>query len=279
MAIKVAAWNAEGRLGRIATKGRGTPEHIVGEILRINADVLFVADAFHQPVEDAIDAALEEAGYQWVDVRYDDKGELASRRQPNSRFLTKLDIINHATTRYGDVRSLQTLTIRDDHSNKLIRFIGVHLDDRSDVLRHRQVDAMLTDIDQCKDAVVLLGDFNAAHYKQLSARVLRGRIMQTVFRIMPSLLVRSLGRRLGEMCSGVIIQRFTGHSDLREVDQKCHSTMTFKTLGLLFLPSFPIIQLDHIFVLSSLQDSGITIEKDGGSDHRAISTTLSMAKN
>ena len=278
MSIKVAAWNAEGRLGRIATKDRGAPEHIVSEILRIDADVLFVADAFHQPVEATIDAALERAGYRWLDVQYDDEGVSADHRQPNSRFLTKLDVINHSTTRYGGVRSLQTLTVRSTGDGELIRFIGVHLDDRSDALRHRQVDAMLADIDQCKDAVVLLGDFNAAHSDQLSARILRSRIIQTVFRVMPLSLVQSLGHRLGEMCSGIIMQRFSGHPDLREVDEKRHSTMTLKTLGLLFLPSLPIIQLDHVFVSKQLCHTGIIVEKDGGSDHRAIRTTVHVAK-
>lgn len=278
MAIKVATWNAEGRLGPIASSGRGSPEHIVQEILRINADILFVADAFNQPVDHRIDVALERTGYRWFDIQYDDEDARADH-QPSSRFLTKLDVIDHAATRYGDVRSLQRLLVRDDRTGELIRFIGVHLDDRSDSLRQRQVDAMFLDIDQCDIPVVLLGDFNAAHSDQLTARVLNKRIVQAVLRVIPSSLVRSLGRRLGEMCSGIIMQLFIERSDLVEVDQRRRSTMTLKTLGLLFLPSIPVIQLDHIFISTRLGHSGVVIEKDGGSDHRAISTMLTITKN
>ena len=71
MNLKIAAWNTEQRLTTLTTKHRGTPEHILASIKKLNADILVLPEAYQNTTDPGIDEALRGMGYSWVDSTYD----------------------------------------------------------------------------------------------------------------------------------------------------------------------------------------------------------------
>lgn len=271
MAVRIAAWNIEGRLSPVAKSGRGCPAHIAAEIIFLDADVVFLADAYQVAAIAEADRLLEDAGYEWWDAEYNDTDTLDDRR-PFSRFLARIPVKDRTVTRFGDVRTLQTLTVTDGATGRDVTMYGIHLDDRSNHLRARQVDDLMDEISEQSHEVVLLGDFNAA----VRHRLLAVPFLKTITSWVPHPLVRSLGERLSDMVDGQTIERLHGGRLLHEADDRQRPTMTIKTIGLLWLPSVPVVQLDHMFGSARVQFRDFLISKDGGSDHRAISATIAV---
>lgn len=75
--MRVGSWNVEQRLTTLTAKERGSPDHILGEIERLNQDVLVLPEAYPERPKRGIDDSLRDMGYRWVDARYDDKGREA----------------------------------------------------------------------------------------------------------------------------------------------------------------------------------------------------------
>lgn len=118
--IKIASWNTEGRLTSYVTGDRGSPNCILDNIEKINADVMVLPEAFIDKVEDGVDGQLKEMGYYWHDVAYKDHG-----RDYNNEFvpgmvymrvLSKSEMLNVEEKRWGEIRDCLVFKIVDPES-------------------------------------------------------------------------------------------------------------------------------------------------------------------
>lgn len=277
MSIRVASWNTEGRLGWIARKGRGSPNRIVDALLGLDADVIFLPEAFGVRTAKGVNERLRQAGYAWHDAQYRDAGKppQPGDSNPHNRFLYRIPLILHSEARYADIRTMQTVIVLDPATHQEIRIMGIHLDDRSETLRIAQVEDLADHVLLDKRPTVLMGDFNAV-YRAGIARFIGSGFMKFVARMMPNARARSLLVRLSDMATGTALDYLLSQARLQEADPAHQPTMTLKTRGFLWLPSLRIVQLDHMLYSDSLSVTGYAIAADGGSDHRAISATVEV---
>jgi endonuclease/exonuclease/phosphatase family metal-dependent hydrolase len=277
MAIRVAAWNVEGRLSPRTTAERGSPKHILAGIQRLNADIVVLPEAHHGMVADGIDEQLRQYGYSWCDVRYDDVayGTTGARNKASHlRILSRLPIEEVHRMRFGGVRSLLDVIVVEPVSRLRIRVLAVHLDDRAEVLRVAQVKAIARHLASDKDLpTILLGDFNAI-WDSLAARVMRSQVLRWLARHAPSAWLRLLMIRFTDMATGTTMKILAEQAGLYDADDRHRATATPKLYGVEWLPSIRIAQLDHILLSNDLVATHVTVMGDGGSDHRAISTTI-----
>ena len=177
MAFKLATWNVEGRLSDYAHGKRGSAEHILDGIAAINADVLVLPEAYlgDQPAE-GINDRLQAMGYEWRDVRYGDQDRDWSQEfmasMPSLRVLSRLAIINSEHVQWGNLRNLLVLTVRDPDTEKDVRIIATHLDDRTSEHRKRQIEDAIPFINASELPTIMAGDWNEMHAKSFAARVI-----------------------------------------------------------------------------------------------------------
>lgn len=164
--IKIASWNIEDALSR-----ETRVDAVVKHIIALDADIVMLPEAFNKDEHhdnDTIysaEAKLEDAGYN-VDVTpYFD----ADERKDTHWFA--------ALTRGSICKNVVRLRLdsRDTLSARLaelpLTITGVHLDDRTEVIRHRQA-ISLAEQHASDQPNILMGDFNAMHRRDRRARVL-----------------------------------------------------------------------------------------------------------
>lgn len=271
MPITIAAWNIEGRLGYITRRGRGSPERIVEALLALDADVIFLPEAFGVRTANGVNERLRSAGYKWHDAQYHDAGKppQPADDNPHSRFLYRIPLVRHTEVRYANIRTLQTIVVRDPATVAEVRVMGIHLDDRSEKLRLAQVEDVAEHVMLEQYPTVLMGDFNAMYRSGVARWLASGSFRWAVgLVIVPKL--RSILSRLSDMASGTTLERLCATARLQEADVAHQPTMTLKTRGFLWLPSIRVVQLDHILHSRTVHLSNFVIAQDGGSDHRAI---------
>jgi endonuclease/exonuclease/phosphatase family metal-dependent hydrolase len=274
VAVKVAAWNVEGRLTDFGGR-RGTPERIVSEIEQLDADVVALPEAYLETPADDVDEMLKSLGYEWYDTSYQDR----ERNEPNAwpevhmRMLSRLPIHSAEQVRWGDNRTLPVITVADQESGLDVCFMGTHLDERSEALRQKQVDDMAPYIRALDMTTVALGDFNAAWHNR-RAKLIGSRALQAFARRMPVSAIRSEASRVAEMMTGTTMERLRQEAGLDDIDPRHRPTVTPKRHDMPRMPSIPLAQIDHILVTNDIMASDFKVAPDGGSDHRAISATL-----
>ena len=276
--MKIASWNVEGRLTRYADAyERGSPEHILDEINALDADVIALPDAFHNIPGPGVDDALKRMEYQWQDVAYDDLGreEEYARRMPHMRLLSKLAITSFQLVRWVDCRTTIIASIEDPESREPIEFIAEHNDDRSKHMRQAQTEALVEYVNTADTEVVVFGDRNEMHPDAWQARIFGSVAAQFLVERIPNDSVRRIGQQFVDMTEGSAIRYLEEHTNLRTLDPRHRPTTTPKIRGSLeWMPSVRVAQLDHIYVLPGIEAQKFTIAKDGGSDHRAISSII-----
>jgi endonuclease/exonuclease/phosphatase family metal-dependent hydrolase len=277
MSLKIAAWNIEGRLGLIARHGRGSPERIIDALLALDADVIFLPEAYGARTARGVNDRLKYAGYSWYDAQYHDAGKpmQPSDSNPHSRFLCRLPVRHHTEARYANIRTMQTIIVCDPITAKEVRIMGIHLDDRSEKLRLAQVEDVAEYVSLDQRPTVLMGDFNAM-YPVGIAKGLRSGLFKMMARGILFSRLRSLVLRLSDMATGTTLERLCASARLREADLRHQPTMTLKTRGFLWLPSIRIVQLDHILYSREVQLNDFVVAGDGGADHRAITATIEV---
>jgi endonuclease/exonuclease/phosphatase family metal-dependent hydrolase len=259
-------------------------------IKQLDADVLVLPDAFAGEVASGVDEALRGLGYRWHDVLYGDKGRnwtlSHTGRESGMRVLSRLEIVGVEEVRWGmSRRRMITIVVRDPVSGDLLRVVGIHLDDRTEEHRESQMSDMIEYLEHSGRLPTLaMGDFNAVHGGDLRARLLGSRLVRWVARHIPSHItpppgdfaddVRGFALRGTDMMSGRALQLLEEQTSLRDLDSKHRATATLKLHGLMWLPSWRIMQLDHMYASPEISADKIQIAKDGGSDHRAIFTTI-----
>jgi endonuclease/exonuclease/phosphatase family metal-dependent hydrolase len=283
MTLKFASWNVEGRLSQYATKGRGTPDKIIDEIERVDADVIVLPEAYdkHKGVSQHIDARIWSLGYKHVhDVEYRDGGPFrydGAVEAPYLRMMSKIAFQTIQTIRLGDIRNAIDATVIDPDSGKLIRMIGVHFDDRNEGLRLRQVDDVVSLTNDSAIPIALLGDMNAMYGESKIARLLSHGATRTLAHAIPHEKLSDVMVRATDMATGTTIKRLMASGMLRDADDKHRFTTTARMRGMEWMPSARLLDIDHILVSPELETSDFRIGKyDAGSDHRPISVQVTM---
>lgn len=286
MSVRVGSWNIEGRLSHYATRGRGTPDHILRGIEELDTDVLLLPEAYDRVlgVSATIDESLRDMGYEnMYDVAYNDVGPRmypAAVKEPSLRMLSKLAFEKCAGIRLGDLRNAIDITIIDPETAKPIRIIGVHLDDRNEANRLRQVDDLIRLIEASKTPVVLMGDLNAIYGDTRIARFLRNGFVRTLAESIPIEGLSDFATRGTDMAIGTTMQRLTADGLLVDADPDHHGTATPKVRGFEFLPSLRVMPIDHMLTSPELRARHFGVGKgDKGSDHRPIWADVSYAQH
>lgn len=276
MTIKIASWNIEGRLTNGDVSSRSTPSGIVDAIKNIDADIVVLLEAHGQISPDNLKAKkqLQNIGYKIYDVPYDDDSSTRSDsfyKQHSMVMLGKLPIKKFEAIRLGNLRNAMMANITDKNGKEL-RVIGVHLDDRCESTRVDQVKDLAKIINSSKLPTVVMGDFNAMHGNDLVAKLLRSKPARSI----AHLFQLGIAERAVGMASGEALKLFQSSTGLVDADPKHQPTTTPKMRGQQWIPSWRLIQIDHIFISTEIQIHDFTISPDYGSDHRAISATVTM---
>lgn len=276
MNIRIAAWNVEQRLTTLTIKRRGTPEHILASIKKLNADILVLPEAYQNTPDIGVDEELRRMGYSWIDIRYDDLGreDEFSGAMPHMRVLSKLPITSSEIHRWGGIRNLPVITVQVDSETQL-RIIGTHLDDRNEELRTRQVDELIPYINASTMPTVMLGDFNAMHGKG-RAKLYSHKAARQMAAKVPHPEIRFALTRLSDMATGSILARLEAETPLRDIDPTRRPTTTPKMRDIEWMPSIRLAQIDHILLSPDVRALDFKIARDGGSDHRGLSATLQI---
>lgn len=257
---------------------RGSPEHIVEAIKRLNSDIVFLPEAFDgsKKVESDILYRLEELNYSFVAVPYNEHSDRQFQAvvDPHMLFLSKLEVVRHQECRPGDIRNMIVADVIDPASHQVVRFFGVHLDDRNEENRLCQLDDLVPLITASEFPAVVMGDFNAMYSSSMIARFLRNQLTRNVLDLLPHHQIKDVLRRLSQMAIGDTLQKLEGMTDLVGADAEKRPTTTPKMRGLEWMPSIRLAQIDHIFVSPDIKVGNLSIAKDGGSDHRAISAVI-----
>jgi len=280
MSIRFASWNIEGRLSPFAEFGRGTPEAIVREIEKLDADVVTLPEAFvvEPAVSDQTNRQLRDLGYSWIDTTYDDNApkRLDSRIDSSAleggiRMMSRLTIRSAGIIRPADFRNLLKMVVDDPETKRPVTAFAIHLDDRSEATRQAQLKDLIAE-----DADVINGDYNATDRNTLRARMVRSLPVELISKYVPSSAIRSLSQRAIGMVDSFVLPNLASATDMKDADPDHRPTATFKLRGLDFLPAMPVLDLDHIYVGRDAEVSDFKVmDYDGGADHRAISATVS----
>lgn len=276
MAITFAAWNTESRLSRRACGRRGTPQHILAGIARLDADVIVLTEAYYKDPAPGADDELHRLGYWWQDARYEDVVvgvDDDDRSNVHLRILSRLPLENVRQVRFNDVRTLLCATVCDPVSKRKLLVVATHLDDRAETLRLGQARAIAAFITNEKLPTVMLGDFNAV-WDGWGARLMRSGAARYVARHIPHRWLMKVATRFVDMASGTTLRYLATHAGLRDADSRRQATATPKLYGAEWLPSIRLAQLDHILISDDISASPVRVMPDGGSDHRAIISTI-----
>lgn len=270
MKLRLATWNVEGRLSENeADAPRSTPECIAREIIRLNADVVYVPEARRtDEVPSAIRTLFAAHGYEIFECLYDDA--IREVREPDasrsSLFLSRVPTKKHTNCRYDEHRQLPVLTVEKDGT--ALTIAGVHLDDRSEKDRIVQAKAIVKKF-RSTTPLVLMGDFNASHRTRQTA-LYRLRAIRMLAKCIPHSFLQSVVQRFLEMSDGKALQLLEDGLNVRDADRHHRPTVTPKMRGMEWMPSVPITQIDHIFLSAVLEAASVMVQKDAGSDHRAV---------
>jgi endonuclease/exonuclease/phosphatase family metal-dependent hydrolase len=279
--IRFASWNIEGRLSLFKKKGRGSPQHILSTIAHLDADVVFLLEAFgtHPPLGKSVNESLKKLGYSIKDVEYEDiPGERVDMPiyPLHSRLLTRIPTSSFKVNRLGELRNSIEVEFIDPASNKPIRMIGIHLDDRSEALRQRQLVDLIPIINNSTTDTIMVGDFNAMHGMTRRALFIKTWLIRGMATLLPSRDIRRIAQNVIEMANGSILSSIESETSLRDIDPHKSATVTPKRRGYEFLPSIRLLDIDHIMVSEGLITKDFEIGRfDGGADHRPLQVTVS----
>lgn len=272
MSFTLVSWNIEGRLSRYnGGKNRGTPERILTEIKRLNADVVVLPEAYLNAPAQGVDEQLKAMGYSWYDTKYNDTlhdEDVKRWGYPFMRVLYRLPLVSAETKRWGDIRTLPLITVRDPETGKEVTIIATHLDDLTEERRLEQASAVAAYLKTASTPVIMAGDFNAMWYKGWQ-QFLTTKAAQSVFKTLPAPRIKDVLMRLSRMATGRVMMLLK-EAGLREADPHLRPTTTPKMRGMPGMPSIRLAQIDHILFSPGVTVTTPVIGADKGSDHRSL---------
>jgi endonuclease/exonuclease/phosphatase family metal-dependent hydrolase len=278
MSIRFASWNVEGRLSGYVEDGRGSVEQILEGIEMLNADVVVLPEAFLEEPADGVDDHLTKMGYEIHDVAYGDKDRDWSQefmgKMNYLRVLSRLAMSQIEQVAWADTRQLCSFRVTDPETGNEMLVLPTHLDDRSEAQRLNQVDDAAMYVEEADMPTVMLGDFNAM-WRRKRARFFGSRIMRLVARHIPHERMRNKAIQFTDMATGLTLERLASVG-LMDADTKLRPTVTPKMRAAPFMPSLPLGQIDHILITKELEAAHYDVSRDRGSDHRAVTATISV---
>lgn len=271
MALRVATWNVEGRLEGRTGGRRGSPPHILAGIQRLDADLIVLPGAYRDHPDPIVEERLLQWGYVCQDIAYRDNA--TKGRGLSLRIATRLPLANIHVVRFGNIRSLLCLRVVDPESLCQVRIIAVHLDERSEARRLRQVEDMITHVACEPLRTIVLGDFNAV-WPEGYAAVLGSEPVRRLAHRVPGRQFRAACLRLVDMAAGTTLMRLANEAGLHEADRLHLPTAMPKTRLTDLFPDIRLVQLDHILLTPGLVATDFDIAERSGSRHRAVSATI-----
>ena len=217
--MRAVSWNIEGRLTRFAKDGRrGSPEQIVAMLEQLDGDIVVLPEASDgDNIEPHILQRLEKIGYHTVrTAHYQDKGDRTYKAvvDPTMKLLSRVEVMRCEELRLGDIRTMLTADVIDPETGRPLRVFGIHIDDRGEKYRLRQIDGLLPEVVASPYPVVMMGDFNAMHGSSLPARLLRNTVVAGAIEHIPLARVKDLLPRLSQMAIGETMRRIEAETDL-----------------------------------------------------------------
>lgn len=258
---------------------RGTPEKIVAAIERLDADVIVLPEAYNGvAISPAVKKRLHAFGYEWLEIAYEDpdrEEEIALYGKSHIAIMSRLGFVSKKIVRFGGIRNLLVIKVREPRSGLVVQIIGAHLEDRSEAKRQQQLDEIIPFVNLSTDPTILMGDLNAL-WPGMRARIIGSLFTRMITRVLPAGDLKSELSRLIEMARGTTMQRLHDEAHLNKADPRYRATVTPKKRNLPYLPSIRLCQIDHILVPSCIKATNFMIAPDSGSDHRAISVNVSI---
>lgn len=273
--LRVLSWNIEGGLSETA---KGRSDKILERIRKIDADVVFLAEAHIGKVPDKTLRELQKyAGPQGslVDVEYRkvapklmdyEKGRI-KKYDSNENYMI---MISRRKVKFSKIFMLGGYRncIRFEIGSMAI--YGIHLDDKTEKTRRTMVRDLLVDAKKFK-RVVVMGDFNAMYRDGF--RAILARIIGRIGGVLPfGALWRSIFRRAAGMADGRVMEEFL-KSGFVDTNIRRKATETLSMDGWRFVPRIPLIQIDHIMVRDG-NASDFKVYNTGLADHCALSARI-----
>lgn len=278
MAIKIASWNVEGRLSGYEKSGRGSAEHILEGIEALDADIVILPEAFLEEPAKGVNDRLTKMGYQFYDMAYGDSDRDWSQefmgKMNYLRVLSRLAISQLEEVAWAGRRHLLSFRVVDPETGVEILVLPTHLDDRSEGQRLDQVDDAAVYVEKAGMPTVMSGDFNAM-WRRKRARLFGSRAVRFIASHIPHERIRNKAIQFTDMATGMTLRRLADVG-LRDTDARLQPTVTPKMRAASFMPSVPLGQIDHILISKELEATAFKVCRDMGSDHRAITATVSV---
>lgn len=270
--LRIVTWNAEGMFVEGTKTRRATPHDALAALKKLDADVVVIPEfgrqgALHESVRNTIGSL----GYQLVEVPYEDKTIIPYDLE--MAIVSRYPISVTTVHRFADMRNATEVRVKVN--DRLVRIIGVHLDDKTEETRLLQAEDL---VEQLKKEVhmptLLLGDFNAMRRVSKFARVSRSAAAKSLSRLIRHDQLSNIATRLHEMALGTTIEYIEKHTSLHNLDPRHTLSISGRQAGLEWVPSVRLAKIDWIFGSHHFKVVRYHAFHDVGSDHRPIVADL-----
>lgn len=272
MKLRVVTWNAEGMFVVGSMTRRATPNDAVMTLKKLDAAIAVIPEfGIIADIAEQTDVAIRALGYECVTMAYADP----RARGSGLAILSRYPIITHEIVRLGEVKGMVDAQI--DVNGTVIHVIGVHLDDRSEEYRLREVSRLVAHIQSLGSATILMmGDFNAMKSTSRFAKVARGQFGRALEQLTAHKKLKSVVARVREMALGTTIEQIEMKTPLRSLDPGLKRTISARQRGLELLPAMRLAKIDWIFGSSNVTTRAYCVFPDVGSDHRPVAADVDI---
>lgn len=272
--IRVVSWNAEGMFAEGTKTKRASPADAIRVLEELDADIVVIPEfGSSTSTLTSTTEAIADLSYEYVLINYNDE------RMPTLSFaiLSKLPIVSHEAFQLsGSARNALQVKCQLSDGHSLV-VIGVHLDDRNEPMRMKQILSVVKSVQDIGDASILvMGDFNAMSATSKFAMFARSEPVRMLTRLIHHKQLRSVVSRVSDMALGTTIDYFLSHTHLVNLDPRLQRTISAKQAGMEWMPSWRIGKIDWIFGDTSIDVRSFRIMRDIGSDHRPIIADITV---
>jgi len=258
--IKLATWNLNGALSD-PRRAETVAETIIGT----DGQVISLQDAYILDPSESTPSGTKlklpldifrDAGYEIVDLKH---REVLLEGEDNSAIYQFMTLVKGWSYRRREILREETNAVIFDIAMQdfVARVVSVHLNDQSEKIRLRQVEAIKARLNLDMPTVVM-GDFNSMHGDLMISKVTRARALRNPH---PSKALLWLA----DKARGDVLREFNKFG-LEDVDADRQPTMPSR------LPKF---QLDHVLVNDGLVATEYKVEhRPDESDHGLITSTV-----
>ncbi|MGB4761964.1 MAG: endonuclease/exonuclease/phosphatase family protein [Candidatus Saccharimonas sp.] len=267
--LRVVTWNAEGMFVRGAKTQRATPHDAIKTLKLLEADVVVVPEFGKlEGLETPIRNAIGSLGYQLIEVAYDDSS-ITERDASAMAVLSRLPVKLVKIHKFGGVRN--AVEVHVVVGERVVRVYGLHLDDKVEETRLRQVEDLTASIERdARIPTLAMGDFNAMRRSSGFARLSRSWLARHASERVRHKQLKAIAVRLRQMALGTTIEYLEKHTHLRSLDPGHKLTISGRQAGLEWVPHVRLAKIDWIFGSHQFRVVRYRVFRDVGSDHRPV---------